>query len=161
MRMRGPCAEGVAQGRDHVLVRAVVDSDLEVEDVVPGRQSVLHLRAQLVVVAAREVREVRHVVAQRAAQEPPERLAHGLAADVGQRHVDAGPGEVARPGEELPEPEAERVGPHGIAIPGIASDHEGRHGPDGGLDRSGIGAARGLAPPDEPVVGRDRARGCR
>ena len=68
-------AERLAQRRDHAQVVAVVQPDLEVEDVVAGAQRRRDLRAQIVVVAAGEVEEVRHVAAHGAAQEAPERLA--------------------------------------------------------------------------------------
>ena len=148
-------AERVAQRCDHALVLAIVDRHLEIEDVVARREPCLHLRAQIVVLPAREVEEVRHVVAQRAAEQAPERLADGLAADVRERHVDAGPGEVPRAGAELPEAEVERVGAHRVAVPGVAPDRERRHGRHRGLDRGGVGAARRLAPPDQAVVGGD------
>jgi hypothetical protein len=150
----GARAERVAQRSDHAQVVSLVEPDLEVEDLVARRQSRSRLFPEVVVAAAREVEEVRHVVAHGAAEQAPERLTGGLAADVGERHVDARPGEVARPGAELPQPEAERVGAHRVGVPGIAPDDEGRHGLHGGLDRGGIRAAGGLAPADQPVVGR-------
>ena len=135
-RRRGP---GPSASRSVATMRwssRVVQPDLEVEDVVAGREPRRDLRAQLVVLAAREVEEVRHVAAHRAAEQAPERLADGLAADVRERHVDAGPGEVARAGAELPEAEVERVGAHRVAVPGVAPDRERRHGLHRGLDEA-------------------------
>ena len=124
MRRSGPLAERVAERRDHAHVLAVVETDLEVEDVVAGREPRGDLRAQIVVVAAREVEEVRHVVAQRAAEQAPERLADGLAADVGERHVDADQAKLPVPATNFQRPKRPGVGPHRVAVPGVATDDE-------------------------------------
>ena len=123
----GTRAERLADGRDHLEVLRVVEADLEVEDLEARREAVGDLSLEALPRAAREVVEVRGLLLLEPAEEPPERLSARSAADVPQRHVDPGPGEVARAGAELPEAVREDVAAHRLAVPRIASDDERRH----------------------------------
>src|SRR5581483_12507079 len=105
--------------------------------------------------AAGEVVEVGRLLLPKPAEEPPERLFPGAAAEIPERDVDAGPGEVSRARAELPETVRERVAPHLLAVPRLAPAHERRHRVHGRLDRGGVGAAARFAPADEAVVRRD------
>ena len=160
---QAPFASSRSRGRterrphrgDHGEVGRLLEPDLEVERVEAAREAVRALRREVVGVAAGEVVEVRHLAPHETAEQPVERDAGAARAEVPQRHVDAGPGEVARADPELPEAVAEEVRAHGLAVPGIAADDERPHRVDRGLHRGDVGAAARLAVADEAVVGLD------
>ena len=74
-------AERLAHGRDQLEVLRVAEPDLEVEDLEAGSEAVLDLWLEALRRAAREVVEVRRLLLLKPAEEPPERLAAGAAAE--------------------------------------------------------------------------------
>ncbi len=146
-------SRGLAQRRQHLLLAAALDPDLEIEAVVAPRDAVARLGRDLLRRPAREVIEIVDACPHGPAEEAVERLAAILAAEIPQRHVDAGEGEIAGHGPVFPEAGAEDLMGDGLGVPGVLVQHEGRHGLQGGLDGARIGAAAALAPADEAVVG--------
>src|SRR5262249_33579188 len=116
-----PSSKRLAHGSDQLEIFRVVEADLEVEDVESVREPVGDLLLEAVGRAAREVVEVRRRGYLLAAEDPPERLTGCASTDVPERHVDAGPGEVAGAGAELPEPVREGVAAHCVAVPRVAA----------------------------------------
>jgi hypothetical protein len=123
-----------AHGRDHLGVLRVVEPDLQVEHLEAGFEARFHLGAEALNRPTCEVVEVRCLTLLESTQKSPQRLSARSAADVPQSHVDPCPGEVARAGAELPEAVREDVATHGVAIPGVSPDDEGRHRPERGVD---------------------------
>src|SRR5262245_38636615 len=123
----GRCTERFPHGRDQFDVLVVVETDLEIADLEARGEAVGGLLREALARAAREVIEVRRVRPLQPTEQAPERFAAGAPADVPERHVDAGPGEVARAGAELPEAVGERVAAHRLPVPWIAPEHERRH----------------------------------
>ena len=119
-------AERLADAGNRVEIVEVAEADLEVEDVEARRQPVGDLCLEALTRVARQVVEVRCFGLLQPAEHSPDGLSAGAAADVPQRRVDPRPGEVARPGSELPQPVRERVVTHRIAVPWIATDDERR-----------------------------------
>src|SRR5262249_5401776 len=119
-----------------------------------GPEACLDLGAEAPLRATCKVVEVRGLLPLEPAQESPQRLPGGSAADVPQGDVDSRPGEVARTRTELPEAVREHVAAHRLPVPRIASDDEGRHGSERSFDRRRVSTATRFAPADVTLVRR-------
>ena len=145
--------DAAAQGFEHLLFLALVDARLDVIGAITALDAIARLAVDLGGRAPLHVIEVIDLFAHGAAQHAIERLAAFLAAQIPERRVDAGKGEVAGHRLESPDGIDAEIAVDRLLVPGIAADDERRHVLDRRFDAGRIGGARAFAPADKAIVG--------
>ena len=148
-------ADGLAHGRRVGQVGRFTAADLEVDDRVLGGRQDGGVRGQLVGGVALHEAEVVDLVAHPAAEEPVNRPAGGLAEDVPERHLEAGQGEVGKPGCVVEAAQEARLGAEPLDVADGLANEQRRHGLEGGHGALGRHRCGGFAHADQALVGGD------